>query len=514
VKRQDVAAVARQRDDTWTSIGAERVRPGASAVVLWLLLTALLSTWAMGTARYGGPDEPAHIIRAAAVASGDLRGDRAPALDAGWRVVTVPAGLGTGDPSCFRHSADAPAVCAHPEPGQRDDVRVATSAGTYPPLYYAVVGLTARVIGDRAHAFSYRLGGAIWCALVLTLAIARARRRGRGAVPLICLPPAAWFLFGVVNPNSLEIALAVLSWIAVADLVDLPRPTPRDVAWFAVPAAIAIAIRPIAFVFWTIAVLVVLAGRAIRMRVQGSGAMWPAVGRELRADRRHWIVLLAPPAVGVAAVLVWSRWSEITVLDERTASPVAVVTAIRRSFDGTSDTLREIAGSLGWLEFSAPSVVQAMWWGIVGVSAVGGWRAARAQRSMWVGAWWMIVATVVVFPVVFETVEAGAVGFIWQGRYSIPTAVGALVLGLWSRPSARLHVLLLAVVGVAEVTTFWYTLRRYTVGIGGSRSLTDARWHPPLNPWLLIAMNIALVVAVGLVAMNVRPPVRRMAREP
>ena len=35
-------------------------------------------TWAFAAGRYGGPDEPAHIIRAAAVAQGDLLGNRSP----------------------------------------------------------------------------------------------------------------------------------------------------------------------------------------------------------------------------------------------------------------------------------------------------------------------------------------------------------------------------------------------------------------------------------------------------
>ena len=41
----------------------------------------------------------------------------------------------------------------------------------------------------------------------------------------------------------------------------------------------------------------------------------------------------------------------------------------------------------------------------------------------------------------------------------------------------------------AEVLTFWHTLRRYMVGLDGSITLRGASWHPPLNAWLLIAVN-------------------------
>ena len=67
------------------------------------VVLALMLTWSMATARYGGPDEPAHVLRAAAAADGDLVGARVAALAPGYRGVAVPAALATGDPSCFRH---------------------------------------------------------------------------------------------------------------------------------------------------------------------------------------------------------------------------------------------------------------------------------------------------------------------------------------------------------------------------------------------------------------------------
>ena len=41
--------------------------------------------------------------------------------------------------------------------------------------------------------------------------------------------------------------------------------------------------------------------------------------------------------------------------------------------------------------------------------------------------------------------------------------------------------------------TLWHTLRRYMVGLDGSLTLQHAAWTPPLNPWLLLAINAAAI---------------------
>ena len=81
-------------------------------------------------ARYGGPDEPAHVVRAHAVAHGDLLGDPVPGLPPGYRAVTVPASLGTGDPACYRHDPTVPSDCAAAQGS--GSVTVATAESTRP----------------------------------------------------------------------------------------------------------------------------------------------------------------------------------------------------------------------------------------------------------------------------------------------------------------------------------------------------------------------------------------------
>ncbi|MFM2073542.1 MAG: hypothetical protein RLZZ623_3806, partial [Actinomycetota bacterium] len=205
---------------------------------------ALMLTWALGIGRYGGADEPAHVLRAAAVANGELIGESAPAgadLAGGYRVVSVPAELASGDPACFRHSADATSACASPSSGD-GWVRAATSAGINPPLYYAIVGVPVRVFGDTSEVFWYRAAAASLNGVVLLMVARRLRPFGRSAgVALLAFTPAAWFLIGVVNPNGFEFVLALLAWVGVARWKR--DRWPARAWWIAAPLAVAVACR-------------------------------------------------------------------------------------------------------------------------------------------------------------------------------------------------------------------------------------------------------------------------------
>jgi hypothetical protein len=54
----------------------------------------------------------------------------------------------------------------------------------------------------------------------------------------------------------------------------------------------------------------------------------------------------------------------------------------------------------------------------------------------------------------------------------------------------------------AEVLGLWHALRRYMVGLNGSITLQGASWRPPVNPWLLIAVNAAAMAWLSVVALG------------
>ena len=464
-----------------------------AGVATGVLLFAILVIWSVSTARYAGPDEPAHVLRAASVATGVLIGDRVPALDPGYRRVEVAAALTTGDPTCFRHDDGIPATCAQAAPDASGVAAAASSAGTYPPYYYALVGMPVRLLGDTADVGWYRVVASGWCAVVLAMAIARSRRVA-GVLLVACLTPASWFLFGVVNPNSLEIALAVLAWVGIERIRTSRVVSMADIAWVAGPAAVAILIRPVAALGW-----LAMAGAALLIDLTGTSDMTVGAPR-----RRLRLLFVIPPVAAVIASVAWNIWAAVDISDVRTAEDVSTGTAIRTAVEQSTETWREMVGSLGWLEYSAPWFAHVVWWATLALCAWGVATAGVAAGGATLRrAWLWVLAVTVGGPILFEVVFSGSVGFIWQGRYSIASAIGLTIIGFSMGrdrigPTGRIVVAAAAV--TAQVATLWIVLQRYTVGASGSWWFREARWHPAVAPILLVLLDAVLMV--GLVVLG------------
>ena len=455
----------------------------APAALVPLALLLIIGTWAVGIGRYDGPDEPAHVLRAAAVADGQVRGDAAPGMAGGFRIVTVPASLATGDPSCYRHDATVSARCA----GERnvgDTSRVATSAGINPPLYYAMVGLPLRVFGGSDASGWYRLVAVSWNVLALALVAVRLRRDLRATTWMLAatavVTPAAWFLFGVVNPNGLEIALLLLAWVSVPRLVEASTSVGvRACLWVSLPAALAISIRPIAMMAASaVAVVVVILTAGTR------GWRWPS-----RA------ALVIPPVVAGVLVAVWNAWSSLQFDDPRAVVTEDRMTALRSTLGGLGDTVREMVGSSGWLEYSIPSISQFVWWMSAAALCASVW-AQRSRAGVLAAAAWALILVLV--PVAFEVTTSGRVGHIWQGRYSIPTLLGLVALAGSSSdvPLPRLARHWWFALAAAEIIAFWSTLRRATVGTAGPWWLSPAgetSWAPAIPARALLSIHIVIV---------------------
>jgi hypothetical protein len=99
-----------------------------------------------------------------------------------------------------------------------------------------------------------------------------------------------------------------------------------------------------------------------------------------------------------------------------------------------------------------------------------------------------LLGLIVLVPALLEFIEAERFGFGWQGRYTLPLAVGLPILCGYTLAQEPARVLqrgrLTTVLGVAFVVAhllaFWQNMRRYTVGSDGPLLFwTDAdswRW--------------------------------------
>jgi hypothetical protein len=453
-----------------------------SAAVIWLSATAAFAiigcTWAFAIARYGGPDEPAHIVRAAAVAHGDLVGQPAPGFDPGFRQVTVSAALASGDPACYRHNEAITAACAVATRATTP-VEVATSAGTAPPWYYAIVGVMTRLVSDGNSVLAYRMAALLLCAVILGYAVARAHRYASSAWLVAALTPSAWFLIGVVGTSGIEIALVVLCLVEAVGRFH-PRVNTASIARVTVPLAICLLLRPAALID------VVVVGLMLA----------PTLPRPF--TRRHLALLVGPLAVAGVATLAWNRWTGLIVSDRRTADTRSLASALRQSLGRIRHTAHQAIGAHGWNEFYAPLAAQVVW------------VAALAFAVYWVvahppGRWWHVrwAAAALLLPTIFELIVHRRIGAIWQGRYSIPFAIGGVLYAArTASPSRAVMRLVVIAASCAEVLTLWQALRRYMVGLNGSITLGDASWRPPLNPWLLLAVNGAAIAWLAVLALG------------
>lgn len=453
----------------------------------------LVATWAMAVGRYGGPDEPAHVVRAAAVASGDWTGTPDDRFAPGYRVVEVPASLATGDPSCYRHDPTVPARCAADRdvPGR---VRVASAAGINPPWYYAVVGLPVAGLGAEGSALAHRLVAGALHLLIGAAVVARARPFGRRAVVSCAMvTPAAWFLLGVVNPQTSELLLSMLVWVGVARILAPPEvATPpvsgsrpgSELCWVVLPLAAAVLIRPIA---------VMVAATVAAVLVAGD----PARARAAARSWRTLVRVVGPVAAAIAAGVVWDRVADASWTDPRTAEDVGPVAAVGRAIGGVPSTAVELVASLGWLEYSVGLVVGVAAAATAAVTVVTAIRGDRRMRRL-AG---VVAVAILTLPVLFEVAAHRRIGFIWQGRYSLPVVAGFLVVVLAARwePSRRLLRTVVTLVGAVEIATFVIVLRRSTVGIDGPWSMTGpGAWSPLVHPWILVGANLAALAGLAV----------------
>jgi len=126
-----------------------------------------------------------------------------------------------------------------------------------------------------------------------------------------------------------------------------------------------------------------------------------------------------------------------------------------------------------------------------------------------------LVLLALAMPIVFQAPKIDTVGIYWQGRYSLPLAVGLPLVAStvqarrgsrrsssrWVRPITVAGILLVGTAIVAaQVAAFLTALHRYQTGLGAAPG-APVRWQPPGGTPLVIALLVAgLALALGLFA--------------
>ncbi|HEY3725272.1 MAG TPA: DUF2142 domain-containing protein [Acidimicrobiia bacterium] len=475
------------------------------------IFAALGLAWVLATPLFAAPDEPAHVVRAASVGRGQLLGTTPPAdqqvppIGDAATVVTAPGIYRSANRvACLAGHPNRPASCVAFH-GSSAETHVQTYVGHHSPAYYAPVGFLSRVVSPGAgQVYLMRIIGMLAIAALLASALETLRRTvlpmWAGAGFAIALSPMVLFLGATVSPSGVEIGSAIAVWVhgsVLAKEAD-DRVDPKVVDRLGIAACVLVLSRALSPLWLAVLGLVLL------ILTSRSGL------RALVHSRRVWI-WAGVLAACTAAQLWWYAYGHP--LSYFVGTPVhgSGVALVRTSFGKSSEMLREMIGVFGWLETRAPAVTYLVW--LLALGAIVALALAVASARF---VWALLAATAaaVVIPVLVEAAGAHEAGFIWQGRYSLPLAVGVPIIagvGVGSSETAsrlgrRLALVLVASLAVAQILAFTQAIRRYAVGAHGPLwFFGHGQWSPPGTAPVLI-VGFALAIAAGLWWIVLAPP--------
>lgn len=475
--------------------------------VCWLLSAVVLFVigliWSLSSPVPTGPDEPAELVKAAAVAHGSIIGHP---TDAGpeWTWVRVPGTIAqTVLPAygCTYYKSYEPGGCIPREFSSSRPVVAATYVGRYPPLYYFAAGLPSDVSSGVWILHGMRAVGALVGALTLALAFAAAWRWSRSplmAVGLaIAVTPEAMYLNSVVNPNGFEVSAAISTWVTGAILVlgQEEDPPAGLVAAFGVSSGLLAASRNVS-PFWMALIWLTLF------------ALRPGRGRHLLNVAR--IRIAGGAALAVALLSGVYILVEKSYVIEKFPLHITTTALARKVLGATATWLKGTIGAYGAPDTYEPLLVMAIWVLAGAVLVLGAILLVGRRESLVLIA--LGAASLFVIPFVLTFAHARTAGISWQGRYGYPLAAGlpilagAMLARTGPRPefvTRRAFTTVTIATAVGHLVAWYWLLRRYTVGIGAAinpfQPVKD-HWVPPLGiPVLLVGAILSSVAYAGLV---------------
>ena len=373
-----------------------------------------VASWSLATPLMAAPDEPSHIVQAAAIVRGQFDVAPHPSPVGPLESVRVPEWVqeATFLTSPFAFHANVPAGPSNRVGNSTRLVNASTQFSNYPPLYYLIDGVPTLFMAGEPALYAMRLLSSLLNVGLITVGLFLLARHHRGRFPLfgalVALTPMVWFLCSVVSDIGLEIAAAFAAWCGGLCLIEQRR-SPRALAvWTALSFVILILSRPVS-PYNAAVMLAVLALFAGARRV-----------RELIYDRTL-VTLGIPILVATAvAVVLYLIGGPPVLLGNPQRPSIGLVQSMRLTWQETGIRLRQVIGNFGWLDTNVPLSVVVIWTAVLGgLCAIGLFLSSRSRWALPV-----LAIAIVAMPLLFESPRIDAVGVYWQGRYWLPLAIG------------------------------------------------------------------------------------------
>ncbi len=485
----------------------------------------MIGSWSLASPLFAYPDEAAHVIKAEAVVRGQLLG-RDVSTRRGWyvlpfRAVEVPGILSNAGVTqvCYAVNPRQPASCAAPLRGPPKQVTLVTHVGTYPPLYYLLVGLPTLAAPGTTGIYLMRLlSGALSAAFLATAfvtSLARRRPRPRGLAVFVVTTPLVLYFAGAVNPSGLEITSAICLWASGLALTGGAREDRRLLIWQAgISSVVLVCMRGLSPLWLVLIALAVLAV-----------ADQPTLRDLARRRDVRWWGLVTGVFLAVASVWVVGAGAN------RLAGyiyPSSTSTGYLwgQAVGSTWMWLKGLIGTVGLLPSSSlidvhttvPAFTLTVWLlavaGLVVAAVVVAWpagsrrqrsRRQRSRRQRQVLA--ALITAYLVLPVVLTVAEDRSIGPVWQSRYILPVVAGVPLIAAsmiadrdpYGRPWLdRAALVAVGLLGSGEILMFLANLRRFMVGVAGPIDFLHGSWQPPVPAGLLAVVGV--VAELSLIA--------------
>lgn len=483
-----------------SSTTQKRPSPLRVLLVAWLLFGCIGSLWTFASPLMSIPDEPAHAIKAAAVARGQFSGNTT-GKQGEQLTVSVPGYIADlHDYKCFAHKSDVTPACAQPIDATDRGWRAATtSAGNYNPVYYGIVGLGSRGLSGEAAIYAMRLISTWLVAFFLAAIFCAASSLRRFHRPVIAasvaLTPAVFFLTGSINPSALEIASTAALFMSLCAILEQSAgkvPISRLLlVTLTLSGALLAHTRPLSLLWLAIAALSAVICFRLNTFLQ-------------TLKIRGFQLALAGIALSSLFALWWvsSAKSFESLL---TGAPIPSDVAAVAMLDKTVFFMVEYVGVLGWIDTLPPPAALYTWVLGFGAMLILAY-TARPVRGRWAMA--LLTLTVIIVPLALQAATSEQLGWIWQGRYTLAMVVTLiLAAGVATRfrqyrvtPWTKSLVRWGLVLGIlAHTYVFLEGLRRYTIGIQAHVNWTEMfepLWQPP-GGWQLLTLAYIAVLAAG-----------------
>ena len=477
-----------------------RIRRYPAFLIAWALAAAIATLWAVATPIAASPDEPAHFIKAASVARGDLFAPGPPGEPGRSKVPGIVAN--TQALTCTAFDANKPASCqADAQRPSHGLVPADTSANRYNPLYYALVGWPSLFLDGNASLYAMRIVSGLLVSAFTALSVMLVAGWRRRLVPMLGLlvasTPTFLFLSGMVNPNALEVAATLAAFTAGLTLVLHPEPTQTrtPAIVLAISGFVAANSRGLSPLWLAVALLACLF------------VVRPARVRDALRSRAT-LVAIGVVVAGAISAVGWTMYSGSLPSPDGTVTYPGVGTSPLTGFlvtvANTFDYGREMVALFGWLDTPAPFVVFFLWSAFIGVGAAAALTALRRRRRV------LAVVGMCVFvalPAVVAALYVTTGGYIWQGRYALPlfACLVLLVSALLPAPRSRGSIIVATVTAAwafGQLASFAVALKRYGSGYDASWVvfLRHPLWQPPGGSIGLISIAAVVFAAAAVAA--------------